>query len=121
MIKLPFSLWLDDEGKKVFKIKQYYTVTVEQYVKAKDRDEAFDIWLEKGGINYDRVNRNLTNEDFENLETTFIDADTPDTKTEYVGTIIKGSEGEIEFDPLVEEVKDENKVVPFNKQFGRHA
>jgi hypothetical protein len=64
-MKLPFSLWKDDEGKKVYKIKQYYTLTVEQYVKAKDRDEAFDIWLEKGGINHDRVNRLLTEEDFE--------------------------------------------------------
>ena len=117
-MKLPFSLWKDDEGKKVYKIKQYYTLTVEQYVKAKDRDEAFDIWLEKGGINHDRVNRLLTEEDFDLCETTFIDVDTPDTQTEYVGTIIK-EDDELKCDSVAEE--QPGKVVPFNKQFGRHA
>ena len=117
-MKLPFSLWKDDEGKKVYKIKQYYTLTVEQYVKASDRDEAFDIWLEKGGINNDRVNRNLTNEDFEQLETTFIDADTPDTEVEYLGTVLR-EEDDLKCDSSVEE--EPEKIVPFNKKFGRHA
>ena len=117
-MKLPFKLWSDDEGKKVYKIKQLYTLTVEQYVKAKDRDEAFDIWLEKGGINHDRVNRLLTEEDFELCETTFVDVDTPDTQTEYVGTVVKDEDDLICNSSLEEEP---GKVVAFNKTFGRHA
>ena len=39
-------------------------MTVEQYVKANNRDEAFDICLDKGGIIHDKINRHLTNEDF---------------------------------------------------------
>jgi hypothetical protein len=51
--------------RKVFKVKQYYTLTVEQYVKAKDRDDAFDVWLNNGGIINDKITRHLTQEKFQ--------------------------------------------------------
>ena len=61
-MKLPFSLWSDDVGKKVYKVTKVYALTVEQYVKANDKDEAFTISLDKGGINYDKIDKFLTNE-----------------------------------------------------------
>ena len=121
---IPFSLWSEDDGKKVFKVKQYYTLTVEQYVKAKDRDEAFDVWLDNGGIIHDKITRYLTQESFNECETSFIDTNTPETNIEYVGTITRISKDdpyELECNTDVPEYEDENKVVPFNKQFGRHA
>ena len=121
---IPFSLWSEDDGKKVFKVKQYYTLTVEQYVKAKDRDDAFDVWLNNGGIIHDKITRYLTQESFNECETSFIDTDTPETNIEYVGTITRISKDdpyELECNTDVPEYEDENKVVPFNKQFGRHA
>jgi hypothetical protein len=121
---MPLSLWSDDDGKKVFKVKQYYTLTVEQYVKAVNRDDAFDVWLDNGGVINDRINRHITQESFDDCVTSFVDVDTPDTKIEYIGTIARISKDdpyELECDTNVPEVEDENKVVPFNKQFGRHA
>ena len=126
MIKnvMPLSLRHDDEGKKIFKVKQYYTLTVEQYVKAKDRDEAFDIWLGNGGVIHDKINRFIPQETIDECETSFVDLDTPDTKVEYVGTVTRISKDdphELECNSYVSEVDDEEKVVAFNKQFGRHA
>ena len=54
-MKIPFSLWNDDVGKKVYKVTQTYQLTVEQYVKANNKDEAFDIYLDKGGINHNKI------------------------------------------------------------------
>jgi len=121
---MPLSLWSDDKGKKIFKVKQYYTLTVEQYVKAENRDEAFDIWLDHGGVINDKMDRYITQEKFDECETSFVDIDTPDTKIEYIGTVTRLSKDdpyEMECNTDVPEVEDDNKVVPFNKQFGRHA
>ena len=121
---MPLSLRSDDEGMKVFKVKQYYTLTVEQYVKAKNRDEAFDIWLDHGGVITDKIDRYITQEKFDECETSFVDIDTPDTKVEYIGTVTRLSKDdpyELECNNDVPEVENDNKVVAFNKQFGRHA
>jgi hypothetical protein len=118
-MKLPFKLWSDDKDKKVYRVMSTYQLTVEQYVKAKNRDEAFDIYLDKGGIINDKINRHLTNEDFEVCETTYIDTDTPDTDVRYIGTIVENEEQELECDTSEPEYKD--SVVAFNKRFGRHA
>ena len=120
----PLSLWSGDKGKKVFKVKQYYTLTVEQYVKAKDRDEAFDIWLDHGGVIHDKIDKYITQEKFDECETSFVDVDTPDTKIEYMGTITSFSKDdpyEMECNSDIPEVEDEEKIIPFNKQSGRHA
>jgi hypothetical protein len=120
--KTPLTFFSYDNGKKVYKIKQYYTLTVEQYVKANDRDNAFDVWLDNGGIIHDKITRHLTQEDFDNCETSFIDVDTPDTKVEYIGTVSRVSEDDpydLECDTL--EPENNNKTVPFNKQYGRHV
>ena len=35
----------EDKGKKVYKISHEYLVKTEQYIKADDADQAFDLWL----------------------------------------------------------------------------
>ena len=120
----PLCLWSEDKGKKVFKIKQYYTLTVEQYVKAENRDDAFDIWLDHGGVITDKIDKFITQEKFDECETSFVDIDTPDTKIEYMGTITRLSKDdpyEMECNSDIPEVEDEEKIIPFNKQSGRHA
>jgi len=121
--KIPLTFYSYDNGKKIYKIKQYYTLTVEQYVKAENRDDAFDIWLDHGGIIYDKIDRFITQEKFDECETSFVDVDTPDTKVEYVGTVSKVNKDdsyEMECSSDVPEVENDNKVVAFNKQYGRH-
>ena len=117
-MKLPFSLWNDDVGKKVYKVTQTYQLTVEQYVKADNKDEAFDIYLDKGGINHNKIDKFITNEDFEFCETSYVDVDTPDVKINYEGIIIKDEDDHIKCDYFEPEFKD--NVVPLNKQFGRN-
>lgn len=117
-MKLPFSLWSDDVGKKVYRVTKTYHLTIEQYVKANDKDEAFDISLDKGGINFDRIDKLITNEDFQFCETTYVDAEPGDTDIEYKGTIIKDTD-DIKCDYFEPEFKD--TIVPFNKKFGRHV
>ena len=121
---MPLSLRSDDEDQKIFKVTQYYTLTVEQYVKAKNRDQAFDVWLDHGGVIHDKIDRYITQEKFDECETSFVDLDTPDTKIEYIGTVTRISKDdpyELECNSDVPEVENDSKVVPFNKQFGRHA
>jgi hypothetical protein len=121
--KIPLTFYSYDNGKKIYKIKQYYTLTVEQYVKAENRDDAFDIWLDHGGIIHDKIDRFITQEKFDECETSFVDVDTPDTKVEYVGTVSKVNKDdsyEMECSSDVPEVENDNKVVAFNKQYGRH-
>ena len=117
-MKLPFSLWSDDVGKNVYKVTQTYTLIVEQYVKAHNKDEAFDVFLNKGGVNHDKIDKFLTNEDFEFCETTYVDVDSPETDIQYQGAIVKEEE-DVKCDFFEPEFKD--TVVPFNKRFGRHA
>ena len=118
-MKLPFSLWNDDVGKKVYKVTKSYVVTVEQYVKAIDKDEAFDVVLDKGGINYDKIDKFITNEDFEFCETTYVDVEPQDTEIEYQGAIIKDTDDDIKCDYFQPEF--DGNVVPLNKKFGRHS
>ena len=102
-MKLPFKLWSNDKGRKIYKVVQTYELTVEQYVKAKDGDEAFNIYLDKGGIIHEKINRHLTSEDFEECETTYIDVNVPETNIKYVGTVVEQEEGELECDSLMPE------------------
>lgn len=103
-MSLPFSLLSNDVGKKIYKIKQTYVLTIEQYVKADDKDEAFNISLDKGGINYDRIDRFLTNEESV-CETNYVDVEPEDTNIEYQGLIIE-EEGDVKFDNYEPEFKN---------------
>ena len=79
---------------------------------------SFDIFLDKGGVNHDKIDKFLTNEDFEFCETTYVDVDTADTNIEYQGSIVK-EDDDIKCDSFEPEFKD--TIIPFNKRFGRHA
>ena len=122
MTQTPFIFRPDDEGKKIYVVKQEYVVTVEQYVKANDDEEAFNIFLEKGGIKYEDFNKHLTNESFDECETEIVDVDSPNTKIKYVGTVCRISKDdpyELECTDIESEYVD--NVIPMNKQFGRHS
>ena len=122
MTQTPFVFRPDDEGKKIYVVKQEYVVTVEQYVKADDDEEAFNIFLEKGGIKYEDFNKRLTNESFDECETEVVDVDSPDTKIKYVGTVCRISKDD-PYDLECTDIESEyvDNVIPMNKQFGRHS
>lgn len=122
MTQTPFIFRPDDEGKKIYVVKQEYVVTVEQYVKANDDEEAFNIFLEKGGIKYEDFNKHLTNESFDECETEIVDVDSPDTKIKYVGTVCRISKDD-PYDLECTDIESEyvDNVIPMNKQFGRHS
>jgi hypothetical protein len=122
MKQTPFIFRPEDENKKIYVVKQTYLLTVEQYVKADNEDQAFDIFLEHGGVKYDNFTKHLTNEKFDECETEVVDVDSPDTRVKYVGTVCRVSK-EDPYDLVCEDVETEYKdnVIAFNKTFGRHA
>ena len=122
MTQTPFILRPEDEGKKIYVIKQVYEMTVEQYVKAKNEDEAFDIFLESVGVKYEYYCKHLTNEKFDVCETSVVDVDSPSTVVRYVGTVHRQNKND-PYDLVCEDVKVEYKdnIVAFNKTFGRHS
>ena len=65
MAHTPFIFRPEDEDKKVYVVKQTYVMTVEQYVKAANEDEAFNVFLEHGGVKYEDIGKHLTNEKFD--------------------------------------------------------
>jgi hypothetical protein len=99
MTQTPFIFRPEDEDKKIYVVKQEYIMTVEQYIKADNEEEAFNIFL-----------------------TEVVDIDSPDIKIKYVGTVCRVSKDD-PYDLVCEDVETEYKdnVVPFNKTFGRHA
>jgi hypothetical protein len=122
MTQTPFIFRPEDEDKKIYVVKQEYVMTVEQYVKAKDEEEAFNIFLEKGGVKYENIGKHLTNESFDECETEVVDIDSPDTKVKYVGTVCRISKDD-PYDLECADIESEyvDNVIPMNKQFGRHA
>ena len=122
MTQTPFIFRPDDEGKKIYVVKQTYLMTVEQYVKADNEDEAFNVFLTHGGVKYEDIGKHLTNEKFDECETEVVDIDSPDTVVKYVGTVCRISKDDphdLECADIETEYKD--NVVAFNKSFGRHA
>ena len=122
MTQTPFIFRPEDEDKKIYVVKQEYIMTVEQYVKADNEDEAFNVFLTDGGIKYEDIGKHLTNEKFDECETEIVDIDSPDVKIKYVGTVCRVSKDD-PYDLVCEDVETEYKdnVIAFNKTFGRHA
>ena len=122
MAHTPFIFRPEDEDKKVYVVKQTYVMTVEQYVKADNEDEAFNVFLTHGGVKYEDIGKHLTNEKFDECETEVVDIDSPDTVVKYVGTVCRVSKDD-PYDLVCEDVETEYKdnVIAFNKTFGRHA
>ena len=85
----------EDKGKKVYKISHEYLVKTEQYIKADDADQAFDLWLEHGGLDYNEISDNVMNSDGSNVETEYVEAFTHgDQEKEYVGTVTNDPDDE---------------------------
>jgi len=122
MAQTPFIFRPEDEDKKIYVVKQEYILTVEQYIKADNEEEAFNTFLTDGGIKYEDIGKHLTNEKFDECETEVVDIDSPDIKIKYVGTVCRISKDD-PYDLVCEDIETEYKdnVVPFNKTFGRHA
>ena len=83
-----------DVGKKVYKVRMTYTITTEEFVKVTDGQDPFDVWLDQGGIDYDRVNKDILSEGM-------------DTQAYYAEAHSDGDH-EIEYMGMVEEVADED-------------
>ena len=61
-VKTDVFYFKDDVGKNLYRKKTYYTLVVEQDVLAKDKDEADQKFLDGGGINYSKINKDLIEE-----------------------------------------------------------
>ena len=99
MIKTALYLSKENKGLNVYKFTGKYELVVEQEILAKTRDEAFDLYLKEGGLNYSKIQSSLT-ETSPRIETTYIDAGTPETDIQYIGTVVssRDDEDEVELD-----------------------
>ena len=91
-----------DLGKNLYRKKTYYTLVIEQDVIANDEDEA-DRLFQDSGINHDKINTELTEEN-NGVETYYVDANYTDSKkTEYIG--------KVNYDPWDDDSKENGDVV----------
>ena len=92
----------NDIGKKVYRKKTTYTLTIEQDVLANSEDEAEQKFLDHGGIEYDEIKSSLTSE-FDGIETYTIDCNYQDGETAKVI-------GKVDYDPDDEFAKEDGFV-----------
>ena len=77
----------EDLGKNLYRKKTYYTLCVEQDCLAKSQDDA-DKQFSDCGIEYDKINKEIT-EEKDGVETYMVDANYTDSdKTEYLGKVV---------------------------------
>jgi hypothetical protein len=78
----------EDLGKNLYRKKTYYTLCIEQDCLAKDKDEADKLLLDNGGINHDKINKDLTDAN-NGVETYMVDANYTDSgDTEFLGKVV---------------------------------
>lgn len=93
-VKTEVCFFKDDLGKNLYKKKTYYIMEVEQEVLAKNKDEADNLFLEGGGIDYDEIKTSITKTN-KGVETSYIDASyTESDDTQYVGKVIYDADDE---------------------------
>ena len=74
-------------GKNLYRKKTYYTLCVEQDVLADNKDEADNLFLEGGGIDYSAINKNCTEEN-QGVETYMVDTNFSENgDTKYMGKV----------------------------------
>jgi hypothetical protein len=95
MIKTALYLNKENMHQSVYKFTGKYELVVEQEILASSRDEAFELYLKEGGLNYSRITSDLT-ETSPRIETTYIDAMIPEMDIKYVGTVIQSRDDEDE-------------------------
>ena len=77
----------DDVGKNLYRKKTYYTLVVEQDVLAKDKDEADKLFLDHGGLDHSKINKDIADAN-EGIETYMVDANYTDSDTtKYMGKV----------------------------------
>ena len=78
----------EDLGKNLYRNKTYYTLCIEQDCLATNKDEADKIFSDNGGINHDKINKDLTDAN-NGVETYMVDANYTDSdKTEFLGKVV---------------------------------
>ena len=78
----------EDLGKNLYRKKTYYTLCIEQDVLAKNKDEADTLLSDNGGINHDKINKELADEK-DGVETYYVDANYTDSDTtKYLGKVV---------------------------------
>ena len=78
----------EDLGKNLYRKKTYYTLCIEQDCLAKDKDEADKLLLDNGGINHDKINKDLTDAN-NGVETYMVDANyTESDNTKFLGKVV---------------------------------
>ena len=113
----------EDLGKNLYRNKTYYTLCIEQDCLATNKDEADKIFSDNGGINHDKINKDLTDAN-NGVETYVVDAnytDSGDTKflgkvvyDEYDGLENAKENGDVEIDTYALEtdvINDKGEVV----------
>jgi hypothetical protein len=85
-------------GQNAYRRRTYYTVVVEQDVLARTEDEAYNLFREHGGINYDKITSDLALED-KGVETVLVDANyTGGTDVEYMGKVVWNPDNSFAFE-----------------------
>ena len=113
----------EDLGKNLYRKKTYYTLCIEQDVLAKNKDEADTLLSDNGGINHDKINKDLTDAN-NGVETYMVDANYTDSDTtQFIGKVVyddyDGLEnakenGDVEIDTWASEddvINDKGEVV----------
>ena len=78
----------EDLGKNLYRKKSYYTLCIEQDVLAKNKDEADTLLSDNGGINHDKINKDLTDAN-NGVETYMVDANYTDSDTtQFIGKVV---------------------------------
>ena len=77
----------DDVGKNLYRKKTYYTLVVEQDVLAKDKDEADRLFTDHGGLDHDKVTKDMA-QTSDGVETYMVDANYVESDTtKYIGKV----------------------------------
>jgi hypothetical protein len=100
------SLYKDDNGRKVYKITNTYTVKTEEFVKVAEGEDPFDIWLDQGGLDYSKINQYCLNEG-PHTEAHYAEAfQDGGIETKYLGTVVPEYDEEYK-DEIVDYVLDD--------------
>ncbi len=122
------SVFKDDLGKNLYRKKTYYTLCIEQDVLAKNQDEADNLFSENGGINHDKINKEIADEK-NGVETYMVDANyTESDNAKFIAKVVyddyDGLEnakenGDVELDTYALEtdvINDKGEVVAKEKE-----
>jgi len=117
-----------DVNKNLYRKKTYYTLVIEQEVLAKDKDEADQLFLDKGGIDHSQINHEITQTD-DGVETHMVDANYSESgSTEYIGKVLYAEDdehaeedGNVEIDTYADEVMPDvvDTMLELESEFSR--